>query len=822
MGKYMKINVKIIQVLLLSLLWAQFCFAAIKSGVDEDGTVHVRVWGLPADAGSTTSHLVDWRILKAFEKKYPGIKLHSATGIKLPGVGSSMDVGPLMAISGGMAPDILYVNFRKSASYIDSSFLYPLDEYIDDFKKNNSQAEFQQLISPALEEVVYRYGEVNGERKKAYWMIPSQPLVKTMVYRKDLFVKNGLDPNKPPKNWDELLEVCKKLTNREKETYGIHLNLGFNCSWYFVDFLSSTGTRVVTQDDKGEWTMSFDKKEAVPAMHLWTKLTTGLHDNGKDRGYSTDKYDAVQAGRVGITMAYLGNNDMASSFDTSGTQWGFSPVPAGPTGKSSAEINAKMWGIYKGQKDKRVRDAAFKWLAFTQSTEAMRITVDTFIERNEIRGINPVLLSNLGGEYDKYRQFLNKDLLALYKDLIKTATPEPYGKNCDLVYSYLDGPVQQATLYGRSGDYEKTSKEEADEIFYEYLVNAKQRAEVEMLQNLPEDVKKFRSNVAMVVTLVVFLVFFYAFYLVYKSFTPDHEKSRGWQLMKYWRAYIILVPALGSIIIWQYYPLFRGTLMAFQDYKIAVPDIDWVGFDNFAKVLFDDIFWYSIWLSFYYSFLVILFTWLPPVFLAIMLSEIPKGTVFLRVVYYLPAVVSGIVVMFMWKNFFEPTSNGLLNQLIAPLGIDIQYWFEDPHLAMLCLIVPLAWAGLGPGCLIYLAALKGIPDDLYEAADIDGATYWQKVWHIVFPKLKPLLTIGLIGTVIVGFNAADNVLAMTGGGPNNATLVTGLLVWKKAFVYTQYGPATAMAWIMSLFIIGFTVQQLKMLSKLEFKTTGGK
>ena len=129
-------------------------------------------------------------------------------------------------------------------------------------------------------------------------------------------------------------------------------------------------------------------------------------------------------------------------------------------------------------------------------------------------------------------------------------------------------------------------------------------------------------------------------------------------------------------------------------------------------------------------------------------------------------------------------------------------------------------ASLGPGCLIYLAALKGVAPDLYEAADIDGASYWQKVRFIVIPKLWPLLVINLIGQVILSFNAAENVLAMTGGGPRGETTVTGLLIFKKAFVYTEFGSATAMAWLMSLLLIGFTIYQLKMLSRLEFKAAG--
>ncbi len=807
----------------MMLIFASLAIAnnEITSGVDANGVVHVRVWDLAQSAGKSPSSAASWAILKAFEKKYPNIKLHSASGLELPGVGNKMDIGPLMAISGGIAPDVLYVNFRKSASYIDNEFLYPLDEYIDEYTKKVGKKEAQYLINPALMKVVNRYGPIKGKKVKKIWMIPQEPVVMTMIYRKDLFAKCGLDPNKPPKNWDEMLAYAKQLTNFEKETYGLTAVTTATASWHFMTYLSSTGTKVVTEDKNGVWRATFAQKEAIPALKFYSELVAGLHEDGHTRGFSTNDGKAREEGRVGMFFAYLGGDEV-SRLDTSGTNFGFAPVPKGPSGKSSAEINAKMQGIYRGQTDDRVRRAAFKWLAFNRSTEAVKITVDTYIKRNSIQSINPLLLDRLGKEYDKYRPFVNQDLLKLYKNLVKNATPEPYGKNCDLIYDYLDAPVQAAILWRRDGNFETHTEAEIDAKMLEFLKEGQLKAEIEMLDNLPPEERTFRNRVAIVVTSIIFIVFAVLFWQVTKVLTPEHERGKGFQFLKYWRPYLILIPAVGSIIIWKYYPLARGSLMAFQDYKIAVPVVDWVGFDNFAAVIFDGAFWYSIWLSFYYSALVIAFTWLPPVMLAIMLSEIPKFTVFFRVVFYLPAVVSGLVVMFMWKQFFDPSPNGILNQFVMMLGADQQYWFEDPHLAMMCLIIPLAWSSLGPGCLIYLAALKGIPDDLYEAADIDGATYWNKVRHIVVPKLWPLLTINLIGQVIIGFNAAENVLAMTGGGPNGATLVTGLLIFKKAFVYTKYGPATAMAWMMSIFLIGFTVHQLKILSRLEFKTTGDK
>jgi len=130
----------------------------------------------------------------------------------------------------------------------------------------------------------------------------------------------------------------------------------------------------------------------------------------------------------------------------------------------------------------------------------------------------------------------------------------------------------------------------------------------------------------------------------------------------------------------------------------------------------------------------------------------------------------------------------------------------------------MVWAGVGPGCLIYLAALKGVPDELYEAADMDGATFSDKILFIVFPMLKVLLIINFVGVFIGSWlHASGNILAMTGGAAN--TEVADLHIFYQAFMFLRFGPATAMAWILGLMLIGFTVYQLQILSKIEFRTT---
>lgn len=211
---------------------------------------------------------------------------------------------------------------------------------------------------------------------------------------------------------------------------------------------------------------------------------------------------------------------------------------------------------------------------------------------------------------------------------------------------------------------------------------------------------------------------------------------------------------------------------------------------------------------------------LPPLGLAILLQEVSRGKMLYRVIYYLPAVISGVIVIYLWKLLYDPSDAGILNQMLLSLGLPKSMWIKDESLAMLCVVLPTVWAGVGPGSLIYLAALKNIPHELYEAADIDGAGFRAKLRHIVLPSLKGLIIIQLISAFIVAAQSSDFILVMTFGGPNEATRVADLMIFEKAYLYLRFGLATAMAWILSLMLMGFTVWQIKYLSRMEFRAVG--
>ena len=140
---------------------------------------------------------------------------------------------------------------------------------------------------------------------------------------------------------------------------------------------------------------------------------------------------------------------------------------------------------------------------------------------------------------------------------------------------------------------------------------------------------------------------------------------------------------------------------------------------------------------------------------------------------------------------------------------------------MLCVVIPSVWAGVGSACLIYLAALKMVEENLYEAASIDGAGTWHKLRHITLPSLKALVLINFVGAFIGSFHAMQNIFVMTEGGPNRATHIMGLEIFYNFVVWLKLGYATAIAWILGFLLIGFTVYQLRILRQVEFKAGAG-
>jgi multiple sugar transport system permease protein len=209
----------------------------------------------------------------------------------------------------------------------------------------------------------------------------------------------------------------------------------------------------------------------------------------------------------------------------------------------------------------------------------------------------------------------------------------------------------------------------------------------------------------------------------------------------------------------------------------------------------------------YYSFAMVPLGTALALLIALLLNQDIRGRSIFRALYYVPSIVSGVVVSILWAWLYHP-DQGLINSVLGFLGMwkimDPPRWIYSETLAMPSLILMSLW-GTGGSMLIFLAGLQGIPTALYEAAHIDGANAWHRFWNITIPMLTPTIFFSIIMRIIGSFQVFTQAFIMTQGGPNNATLTMVLYLYRKAFEQFRFGYASVLAWILFVVIMVFTL-----------------
>ncbi|MEV0746989.1 sugar ABC transporter permease [Streptomyces sp. NBC_01220] len=262
-------------------------------------------------------------------------------------------------------------------------------------------------------------------------------------------------------------------------------------------------------------------------------------------------------------------------------------------------------------------------------------------------------------------------------------------------------------------------------------------------------------------------------------------------------AYLFLAAGILCFALFSWYPIVRGALLGFQQVTFAQP-AQWVGLDNFRR-LFEDPLFLTAWKNTgYFTLLALVFGFAAPFATAVVLNELRHGRAYLRMTVYLPVMLPPIVTMLLWRWFYDP-GPGLFNNALEVLHLPAQQWLESENLAMVSLVLVSTWANMGTTTLIYLAALGGIPGELYEAAELDGATIRQRLWHVTVPQMRFILMITLLLQVIGTMQVFVEPFVLTGGGPDDATVSVLLLLYRYAFVYNDFGLASAMSTL--LFVV---------------------
>jgi multiple sugar transport system permease protein len=276
---------------------------------------------------------------------------------------------------------------------------------------------------------------------------------------------------------------------------------------------------------------------------------------------------------------------------------------------------------------------------------------------------------------------------------------------------------------------------------------------------------------------------------------------------------LFLLPLVVVFGVFSWWPIVRAAVMSVQRTNLVTAPV-FVGWENFETVFADPLLGTAVRNTAVFALIALVFGYPIPLVAAVLMSEVRRWRGLYSALAYLPVVVPPVVAVLMWKVFYDPRPEGLFNTVLGWVGIAPQAWLQSADTAMPSLVLEATWAAAGGTVIIYLAALVAVPPELYDAAEVDGASIWGRVRHVTLPQLRGVLLVTLILQIIGTSQVFLEPFLFTGGGPANSTTTVLLLIYDYAFSSSlggDYGAATALSLMLAVF--------LALLSALYFRLT---
>ena len=297
---------------------------------------------------------------------------------------------------------------------------------------------------------------------------------------------------------------------------------------------------------------------------------------------------------------------------------------------------------------------------------------------------------------------------------------------------------------------------------------------------------------------------------------PARRGSSPLARRKALEGYLFISPFLIGFLIFTAYPLVMSFYLSFTNYNIISSPV-WAGLDNYHRAFFvDDLFWSSLGRTARYALMVVPLGIICSLLAAMLLNQGLPGTTFFRTIFFLPSITPVIASVLIWLWILQP-SIGVLNYLLSLIGVPGPAWVQSTAWAMPSLVILSLWntAG-GSRMIVFLAGLQGVPQELYEASHIDGASAWQRFWHVTIPMISPTIFFNLVISVIGALSVFSVAYIGTQGGPAYATYFYVYHLYNSAFQYALMGYASALAWVFLLIVLALTWLQFNLQNRWVF------
>jgi multiple sugar transport system permease protein len=275
--------------------------------------------------------------------------------------------------------------------------------------------------------------------------------------------------------------------------------------------------------------------------------------------------------------------------------------------------------------------------------------------------------------------------------------------------------------------------------------------------------------------------------------------------------YLLVSPYIIHFFVFIAFPVVFSVVLTFHNWNIISP-MEYIGLGNFVRLFNDQFFFRSIWNTLVFLIIHIPLQIVAALAIAQVLNQKIKFRGFFRAAYFLPVIVSGVVVTILWQQLYGFDS-GLLNRLLVSLGLGKVGWLVDPDVAMPSIAVMATWKNVGLYIVLFLVGLQTVPPHYYEAADIEGANKWQKFFKITLPTINPTIFMVFILSTIGGFSLFIEPYILTGGGPLNSTLSAVLYIYKQGFFYYHMGYAATLGFFFAFLILAVVMIQKKFIEK---------
>lgn len=290
---------------------------------------------------------------------------------------------------------------------------------------------------------------------------------------------------------------------------------------------------------------------------------------------------------------------------------------------------------------------------------------------------------------------------------------------------------------------------------------------------------------------------------------PDRLRGRGGApRARYDRGEVItaaafLLPALVVLGVFVVYPIISAGYISLTSWNGFSPVKEFIGLDNYVRLAQDPEFWNSLLVTAIYAAGVCVLSVASGLVVALLLDAPLRGRGFYRGVYFLPAVTSSVAAAIVWRYMLDPS--GFVNTVLGGMGIQGPDWLQDRWLALGALTLLTVWKNVGFNAILYLTALQALPESVFEAAQIDGASFSQRVRYMTVPLLRPMTFFVVVQALITAFQSFDLVYVLTGGGPRGGTEVLGMLMYREAFRLSDFGYGTAIAFVTLFLVLGVTL-----------------